>query len=208
MLNPYHNHYQAENEHSLTDQLIIEAIQMKGVNLRYLPREHNDYNFLYGEDPTSSFGRAVEIEAYLVNVNGFGGEGELMSKFGLEIRDTAEFIVNKTRWTQEFPDMPRPKEGDLLFMPITNAILEIKYVNHESPFFQHGKQFVFELKCETFEFSHEQIVSGDDEIDDIVASITNFDPRTETEEYGDNDEIDYELRRQTTFDPSNPFGVD
>lgn len=207
-LNPYHNHYTAVNEQNLTDQLIIEAIQMKGVEVLYMPRTHNNYNRLFGEDPTSSFEECVSIEMYPVDVQGFGGDGELMSKFGLEIKDTATFVVNKTRFKEEFPDWIRPREGDLMFMPYTNAILEIKFVNHESPFFNQGKMYVWELKVETFEFSYEDVETGNDNLDDLFNDlIGNFDQAVETEPFGDNQTIvdDYEI--STSFDPNNPFGV-
>lgn len=207
-LNPYHNHYTSVNEQNLTDQLIIEAIQMKGVLVKYIPRTHNNFDFLFGEDPTSSFNSATEIEMYPAEVNGFGGDGELMSKFGLEIRDTATFILNKTRFKEEFPYEIRPKEGDLIFMPYTNAILEIKFVNHESPFFQQGRQFVYELKVETYEFSHEEVATGDTEIDDLFDSLVDYTPATETEPYGNNVEISNKTHPLVTFDPSNPFGVE
>lgn len=205
--NRYVNNYDATNEQNLLDVLIIEAIQMKGVDLLYLPRTHNNFNFLFGEDPTSSFNSCVAVEMYCTDVNGFGGDGELMSKFGLEIKDTATFIVNKTRFKQEFPDMIRPKEGDLLFMPITNAILEIKFVNHESPFFEHGKQFVYELKTETFELSQEEFETGNEGLDDFVKSLMVDTPATEVEVYGDNDEIETRTDPQVRFNPANPFGV-
>lgn len=207
-LNPYHNHYTAVNEQNLTDQLIIEAIQMKGVEVLYMPRTHNNYNRLFGEDPTSSFEECVSIEMYPVDVQGFGGDGELMSKFGLEIKDTATFVVNKTRFKEEFPDWIRPREGDLMFMPYTNAILEIKFVNHESPFFNQGKMYVWELKVETFEFSYEDVETGNDNLDDLFNDLLgNFDQAVETEPFGDNQTIvdDYEI--STSFDPNNPFGV-
>lgn len=206
-INPYHNHYTSVNEQTLTDQLIIEAIQMKGILVKYISRAHNNFDFLTGEDPTSSFTSATEIEMYPAEVNGFGGDGELMAKFGLEIRDTATFIVNKTRFKEEFPLEIRPKEGDLIYMPYTNAILEIKFVNHESPFFQHGVQHVFELKVETYEFSHEDVVTGDIDIDSMFEDIVNFNPATETEVYGDNQKIADRVDLQTKFDPSDPFGV-
>lgn len=207
-LNPYHNHYTSTNEQSLTDQLIIEAIQMKGVLVKYIPRTHNEFDFLFGEDPTSSFNSATEIEMYPAEVNGFGGDGELMAKFGLEIRDTATFILSKTRFKEGFPNEIRPKEGDLIFMPYTNAILEIKFVNHESPFFQHGKQFVYELKLETYEFSHENVSTNDQDINDIFDSLVNFNPATETEQYGNNEELSDRVGPIISFDQSNPFGVE
>lgn len=212
-LNPFHNHYDSVNEQDLTDSLIIEAIQMKGVLLKYLPRQHNNYDFMFGEDPTSSFISGIEIEAYPVDVTGFGGEGEMFSKFGLESRQTATFVINKTRFLEEirtkYPDFIRPREGDLIYFPITKAILEVRFVNLESPFFEQGRQYVYEIKTEMFEFSHEQIDSSVDGIDpDILDNILNFDPETETENFGDNDDFDTRIGPQTTFDPSNPFGVD
>lgn len=206
-VNSYVNNYYAENEQNLTDSLIIEAIQHKGVDMYYLPRTHNNYNFLFGEDPTSSFESCTVIEMYCSDVNGFGGDGELMSKFGLQVKDTATFILNKTRFKQEFPDDIRPREGDILFMPITNAILEIKFVNHESPFFEQGRQFVFELKTETFELSQEEFATGNNDVDDFVKSLMVSDPENEVEVYGDNVEIEERTESQTIFNPNDPFGV-
>lgn len=205
--NKWMNNYYAENEQKLTDDLIIEAIQCKGVDMYYLPRTHNNYNFLFGEDPTSSFNSCTVIEMYCSDVNGFGGDGELMSKFGLQVKDTATFILNKTRFKQEFPDMIRPKEGDIIFMPITNAILEIKFVNHESPFFEQGRQFVYELKTETFELSQESFDTGNNDVDEFVKNLMVSDPLTEVEAYGDNEEIQERTDTQVEFDPRNPFGV-
>lgn len=204
MINSYYSGYENVEEQDLTDQLIIEAIQMKGFDVKYLPRTHTDYNYLYGEDPTSAFRSAVPIEMYVASVDGFG-EGEMFSKFGLVIRDTATFIVNKTRFKEVFPEKIRPNEGDLIFMPYTNAILEIKFVNHESPFFQQGRQYVYELKMETFEFSHEEVTTGDTEIDDILNSIYPTNKETETDAYGDNADMTANVEPDTSFDPSNPF---
>ena len=201
--NPYYSGYDNTNEQELTDNLIIEAIQMKGMNVKYLPRTHTNYNYLYGEDPNSAFNSMTEIEMYVASVDGFG-EGEMFSKFGLVVRDTATFIVSKTRFKEEFPEKIRPNEGDLIFMPYTNAILEIKYVNHESPFFQQGRQYVYELKLETFEFSHEEIHTGD-EIDNILNEIYPDIPEIETTEYGDNADITTNVEPDTAFDPANPF---
>lgn len=206
-ISPYNVHYTASNEQNLTDSLIVEAIQHRGVNMKYIPRTHNDFDFLYGEDPTSSFDSAVEIEMYPADVQGFGGEGEIFSKFGLDIKSTATFIVAKSRFKEVFPDFIRPNEGDLMFMPFTNAILEIKFVNHESPFFNQGKQYVYELKCELFEVSHEEFDTGDSVVDDLMAGILDFDAATETDAGGDNLDLEERTETQVTFDISNPFGV-
>jgi hypothetical protein len=202
--NPYYSGYNNNQEQDLTDQLIIEAIQMKGMDVKYLPRTHTDYNYLYGEDPTSAFRSSTEIEMYVASVDGFG-EGEMFSKFGLVVRDTATFIVSKTRFNEVFPGKIRPNEGDLIFMPVTNAILEIKFVNHESPFFQQGKQYVYELKMETFEFSHEEVATGDLDLDSIMNSIYPTNKETDTDAYGDNKDMKTVVEPDTSFDPANPF---
>jgi hypothetical protein len=207
MLNPYMTNYTATEEQQLTDDLIIEAIQARGVDVRYMERTHHNYNALFGEDPTSSFAGTKSIEMYLQNVQGWGGEGEMMTKFGLTIKDTAKFVVNRTRFTEEFPNLPRPREGDLLFMPYTNAIFEIKYVENESPFFQQGAQLVYEISAELFEFSHEDIDAGDVDINTFISGVLNFDPATETDAYGKNEVIEDTFQPETTFDPADPFAV-
>lgn len=207
MLNPYVDNYNQTEEQALTDELIIEAIQMKGLDIRYMERTHHNYNYLYGEDPTSSFKGTKSIEMYMNNVQGWGGEGEMMSKFGLTIKDTAKLVVSKTRFNEEFPLLSRPREGDLLFMPVTNTIFEIKYVENESPFFQQGAQLVYELSVELFELSHETIDSGDVDIDSFINNVLNFDPATETDAYGDNAALEDEIQPKTSFNPADPFAV-
>lgn len=207
MLNQYMDNYTVAEEQNLTDELIIEAIQMKGVDLRYLERTHNNYNYLYGEDPTSSFTGTKSIEMYPASVSGWEGQGELMGKFGLSISDSATFVLSKTRFAEEFPHLKRPREGDLLFMPITNAILEIKFVNTESPFFQQGKQLVYELKVELFEASHEKIDTGDVDVNALLDEVLGTTPETDTGAYGDNAELEADAQPQTSFDPANPFAV-
>lgn len=204
--NPYARHYDQAQEQRLTDDLIIEAIQMKGIDVRYLPRTHNNFDAMLGEDSTSSFMSCTEIEMYPAEVNGFNGDGELMSRFGLEIKNTATFIVSRSRFSDEFPEFIRPREGDLIFMPYVNAVLEVKYVNADSPFFQQGKQFVWEVKVETYEFSHESFETSDTEIDDLLNGLVPT-PATNTGSYGDNDEIESTYEPITSFDPNNPFGV-
>lgn len=210
-ISPYNTHYgiDASNEQDLTDSLIVEAIQHRGLNMKYLERSHNSFDFLFGEDPTSSFNDSTLIEMYPADVQGFGGEGLVFSKFGLDIKSTATFIVAKSRFSNEFPHLIRPREGDLLLMPYTNAILEIKLVDLESPFFEQGKQYVYELKCELFEVSHEEVdLCPDFDAQELFDEILNFDSSLETDSYGDNLEIQERTESQKTFDPNNPFASD
>lgn len=206
-LNPYYSHYNEYEDTRLTDELIIEAIQMKGLEFVYLKRDTPNFQFLYGEDPTSAFTEMDSIEGYPVSVSGFEGDGELMSKFGLEIRDSCLIVFNKTRFREVFGEaLTRPREGDILYMPITKAILEIKYVNFESPFFQQGKTFVYELRCETFSFSHEDIdVTPHTELQEVLDTIKFKVEDMEGNLDGDGQELQEEDNR--IWNPSDPFGV-
>ena len=205
--NQYFNNYTASNEQSLVDSLVVEAIQIKGMDMKYIPRSLPNFDFLFAEDPTSVFNLAHPIEMYLENVDGFGGDGDIFSKFGYTIKKTAVICVAKSRFKTEFPNLPRPLEGDLIFMPVTNAVLEIKFVDAEDPFFQQGAQYVYKLKCELFEFSRETFESGDVEVDSIVGSILGgIDPATEVEPYGNNTEINSASAPLIEYDPTDPFG--
>lgn len=209
--NVYFNNYTASNEQNLVEDLVIEAIQIKGMNMKYMPRTTVSNDYLFGEDPSSAFNDAVEIEMYMNDVDRFGGDGDIFSRFGYEINDTAEITISKKRFADEIidvePEQTRPYEGDLIFMPITNAILEVKFVDHEDPFFQHGKQYVYKLKCELFDFNNETFNTNDIDIENIIDQVELNDPETEVETFGDNDEIQTETDTSVSFDPSNPFGV-
>lgn len=205
--NQYFDHYHAANEQNLIEDLVIESIQTTGLDVAYIPRTQVDIDVLYKEDPSNVFSSHKKIEMYPAFVDGFDGDGEMFSRFGLDIKSTATFIVSRKRFGEEFPEFIRPREGDLIFMPITNAVLEIKFVDHESPFFEKGKQYVYEVKLETFDFSHEEIVTGDPDIDSILGNLDVPLQDTEVEEYGVNDEVQAETDPDIVFDPSNPFGV-
>lgn len=206
--NQYFNNYTASNEQSLIDSLVVEAIQIKGLDMKYLPRSLPNFDYLFGEDPTSAFLSAKPIEMYLENVDGFGGDGDIFSKFGYVIKKTASICVSKSRFKEEFPTLSRPLEGDVIYMPITNAILEIKFVEHEDPFFQAGAEYVYKLRCELYEFSRETFATTDVEVDDIVDSILGgIDPATEVEQpFGKNTQIQVEADTFISFDPADPFG--
>jgi hypothetical protein len=125
------------------------------------------------EDPTNKFEDAFPLEAYLENTTGFGGT-DLLSKFGVEIQDTATFIVARRRWEESVGRKKlsalfnRPTEGDLIFFPLTKSFFEIKYVEVKDPFFQVGKLYVYKLECELYQFSHEEVNTEVREIDEIA----------------------------------------
>lgn len=170
--NVYFNHA-VKNEQSLYEDLIIESMKRYGIDVYYIPRTIKNLDNILNEDIASEFGDAYLLEMYLEDTSGYGGEQTIMSKFGLEIRDQSNWIVSKRRW-EEFVGIQnntiisgRPNEGDLLYIPLTGSFHEIKFVEHESPFYQLGNIFVYKLSCETFEYSNEKFDTGIEEIDGI-----------------------------------------
>ena len=172
-------------EQDLIGDLVVEQIKMFGKDVYYLPRTLVNEDTVFSEDNLSKFESAYQIEAYIETVNGFGGDGDLFSKFGVRISDQVTFIISRTRFTEAVDDNAqlivegRPNEGDLIYFPLANKLFKIMFVEHEQPFYQLGKIHVWGLKCELFEFGDEQIDTGVAAIDVIeqdfsVAITVNF----------------------------------
>lgn len=167
------------NEQRLIEDIIIEAIGINGQDIYYMPRTSVTPDHFLGEDPMSQFTQIYPIEMYMDNVQGWEGQGELMSKFGITVNDQATFVVSKRRWedviasqTDDLQLPLRPAEGDLLYFPKTKAFFEIKFVNHLDPFFQVGKFYVYSLQCELYQYSSENIQTGDQEVDDRASAYS------------------------------------
>jgi hypothetical protein len=161
-------------EQRLIEDLIIESLKIYGHDVYYLPRTLVDEDSIFDEDTLSQFTQAYPLEMYLENVDGFEGDGDLFTKFGIEIRDKATFVLAKRRWEDmvltsdgTFQLDARPAEGDLLYFEKTGSIFEIKYVDFQNPFYQIGKIFTFKLECELFEYSSEVIDTGIASLDTI-----------------------------------------
>lgn len=164
----YFNNIRSFGEQNLIEDLIIETIKIHGIDMFYIPRTLVNKDSLFGEDPISRFTDAKMIEFYLENVNGFEGSNDLLSKFGLQVKDTAILVVSKKRFLKETGSF-RPLEGDIVYFPLTKGFFEIKYVEHENPFFQLGKNYTFKLSVELFQYSAETFSTGETEIDTIAA---------------------------------------
>jgi len=167
------------NEQRLVEDLVIESLRIYGHDVYYLPRTVVNRDTIFDEDSLSQFTQAYPLEMYLENVDGFEGEGDLFSKFGIEIRDSANFILSKRRWEQmvdstggQFQLDARPAEGDLLYFEKTGSIFEIKFVEFQNPFYQLGKIYVFKLQCELFEYSSESFDTGLDDLDGVVSDFS------------------------------------
>ena len=164
------------SESLLHEDLIIECLKIYGFDTYYIPRVAVDRDMILNEDPTNRYDDAFPIEVYLENTTGFGGT-DLLAKFGVEIQDTATFIMARRRWEEVIGRknasvLPqRPAEGDLLYFPLTKSFFEIKYVEVKDPFFQVGKLYVYKLECELYQYSHETISTGVSEIDGIIETI-------------------------------------
>lgn len=176
--NVYFNNFTNSQEQLLIEDLVIESIKIYGMELYYMPRTVTDRDSLYGEDADSSYNSAYMIEMYIKNINGFSGDGDLFSKWGVEIRDEITFTVairEFSRSVGDFSDQVRPFEGDLIYFPLNRKVFRVKFVEHESIFYQMGSLQVYDLQCELFEYGGETFNTGISDIDDLISNSYDMD---------------------------------
>tara|TARA_B100001057_G_scaffold219109_1_gene219341 strand:- start:157 stop:987 length:831 start_codon:yes stop_codon:yes gene_type:complete len=160
-------------EQHLYEDLMIEQLKIYGQEVFYIPRTLVKEDELFGEDTLSKFGDAYLIEMYFENIDGFEGEKEIMSKFGLQMNEDVTFVVSRRRFEQLVSHdsnlivKTRPNEGDLVYFPKVSKIFEISFVDKDDPFYQVHNLPAFKLKCKTFEYSGEDLDTGITEIDAI-----------------------------------------
>ena len=208
-INPHFNHSNPCNVDAiLYEDLIIESIQIKGFDVYYIPRSIIEEDTILNEEIESKFTSAYSIEVYLTDQDGFG-DGDLLSKFGLQVKDQATFQFAKRRWTELIQSnindivQDRPYEGDLLYDPISKKLFEIRYVEDEVPFYQLANLPVYEIQCELFVYEGQDIDTGVEEIDNIG---TDYNSEESDEEFGDNDPFETEGNEFIDFTENNPFG--
>ena len=169
--NFYFNNYGNNQEQSLIEDLIIESIKIYGIECFYLPRTMVAEDTLFGEDVLSKFENAYPLEMYVKSTDGFEGDGDFLSKFGLEIRDEMVLTISQRRFGEEVEisdtteSIGRPAEGDLIYFPLNGKTFEVKFVEHEAIFYQMGGLQTYDLRCELFEYSHQVIDTGIADID-------------------------------------------
>lgn len=171
---PYFRH-NVRSEQNLYEDLIVESLKFYGQDVYYLPREVVSRDMIFNDEVLSRFEYAYRIEVYVENIEGFDGEGDLFQKFGVEIRDAATLILSRRRWNNEIRKYQetdeekyyRPREGDLIHLPLSGSTFEITKVEDENPFYQLGQLPVFKMRCELFEFTNARFDTGVPEIDDI-----------------------------------------
>jgi hypothetical protein len=203
-------------EQTLIEDLIIESIRMYGLDVWYIPRTLGAKDDLLNEDDLSIFNQAYMIEMYVKNVEGFEGDGQFLSKFGLQIRDSMTLSVAMRRFTEDVSSNSgqiRPNEGDLIYFPLNRKVFEVMYVDNKPIFYQLGSLQMYDLRCELFEFSNEVFNTGIPEIDVIsssrittanntIAGIESLDP------LADNFTIETVADTILDFSAENPFGDD
>ena len=161
------------SEQKLYEDIIIESLKIYGQDVYYIPRDLVQEDKIFGDDVPSRFNSAHKIEMYIENVEGFDGEGDLFTRFGVEIRDEATFVVSRNRWSQQVAKFDsgitsvRPLEGDLIYLPLSNKLFEISHVEHEQPFYQLSNLPVFKLRTKLFEYNNEDLDTGVTQIDKI-----------------------------------------
>lgn len=166
-----------KSEQNLYEDIIIESMKIYGQDVYYLPRTIVNENTILGEDVASSFTSSYKIEMYLENTEAFDGEGDLFTKFGVEIRDEATFIVARKRWSQTVASSSnaitvlRPKEGDLIWLSLSNKLFEILHVEHESPFYQLSNLPTYKMRCQLFEYSGEDLDTGIADVNSIQSDF-------------------------------------
>ncbi len=214
MPNVYFSHG-TRNEQYLLEDLIIESITIWGQEFYYIPRTLIAKDEILGEDRLSKFQNAYPIDMYLETVDGFEGQGAFIQKFGLMMEQSATLTVARRTWERTIAKhggtiLPnRPCEGDLLYFPLTKGLFEIKFVEHQDPFYQLKKLYVYRLQVELFQYASERMETGISDIDVFeTLKTTDINQQSDADvvqSYGDNNEFRLEAQ-DIIFDSSNPFG--
>ena len=177
MLNPFFLQG-SKGEQGLVQDLVNEQLRMYGIECHYIPRKLVTSRTIMKEVTESRFDQAFPLEAYLMNIDGYAGSGDILTKFGVRVTDEATFVISKERFEEavapfleqddDYTLSNRPKEGDLIFFPLGKRMFEIKFVEHERPFYQLQKNYVYQLQCELFEYEDEVIDTNVNSIDKVV----------------------------------------
>jgi hypothetical protein len=170
----------SSGEQNLVQELINEQLKIYGIEVTYIPRKFVRKQTILEEIQSSKFDDNFLLEAYINNYEGYSGAGDIMTKFGVSVRDELSLVISRERFEdfiapflEEEDDnlieiFDRPREGDLIYFPLGKRLFEVKFVEHEKPFYQLGKNYVFELQCELFEYEDEVLDTTIDAIDSVI----------------------------------------
>jgi len=209
----YFNNFGSSMEQYLIEDLVIESIKIHGHDVYYITRTVGAKDDILNEDDLSEFKRADFIEMYIKNIDGFEGEGDFLSRFGLEIRDEMTLTIARRTFELEvsqYTANDRPLEGDLIYFPLNKKMYEIKFVEHEPVFYQMGALQMYDLRVELFEYSQETFNTGLEEIDDLyefyeTTSNTSIEFLETQDELADNYVIEQASDDIIDFSEADPF---
>lgn len=179
--NKYFNFYNSRAEQRLYEDLIIESIDIYGIDALYIPRKQDNIGPIYKDDFLSYFDDYYDIEIWMKNIDSFDGEGEIFRKFGVDVKDQATFVTSRSRFIERFDQAQeyqygldftaRPKEGDLIYLRFDayneEFLWEVRYVKDDTIFYTHGALYVFEMQCELYPWSHEEFETGVPGLDEL-----------------------------------------
>lgn len=231
-LNPYFNNYNYQNEQDLYEDMVVESIEMYGMQFIYLPRNIVTQDDILREGDIIQYDKAIPITAYFKSVDGWTGDGNFLSKFGPQIRNSFTLVAAMRSFRVE-AEQYRPMEGDLIYVPLNKKLFQIQFVNHEVMFYELGKTYSWDIPCTLFEYSNEKFATGITEIDDKYNALSDDLAQNHIEDTSGNDITtpdlgdfflgeDFALKdtsaqndvfkteTKTTINKSeiNPFGVD
>jgi hypothetical protein len=212
--NPYINTTSVYSEQKLVEDITIELIQGIGQNCYYVPRKYFNIDTLFGEDPASSFTKTYVVEMYIASYKGFDGT-DVITQFGLEIKDKITLILSRKRFKDEITtfdnSLTRPREGDLIYFPLSKSLFEINFVEHENPLYPLGKLYTYQITAELFTYSYEKIATNQKDINVPYTSTKGFSGSTMIPlannlgtTYGINDDL-YTEGAEYGFNSNNPF---
>lgn len=173
-VNQYFNFTTHTGEQGLTEDLIIEAIQIHGHDAYYVKRDDVDIDQLLGEDSLAKYATAWPVEIYIKSIDAFAGRSEMFSKFGVTIEDQCTFVVAVRRFNQVTSGaLVRPRENDLIYIqmtPTNRYLFEIRFVEDKEQLFQLGKLYTYELRCEMMNFGHERVQTNIPELNNVATT--------------------------------------
>ena len=175
--NKYFNHFHQKNEQSLVQSLVEESVKIHGIDAVYIPRKQQKYDNTFGEDVLKNFEDYHFVEIYIKNVQSFDGDQDIFTKFGLDIKNQITFSVSRSGFSKNVgPDLIRPREGDLIYLPMSTAtaLYEIQFVKEDTVFFNLGEFYIYDLQCEQFTFSNENVKTGLDAVDSLGSRGENL----------------------------------
>lgn len=202
-VSPYFNNFNNVHEQGLVEDLIIEAIQIYGYNVMYLPRTGNTPDIIFNEDSSSEYDAAYQVEMYIKSYDGYDGDGAFLSKFGIEVRNQLNLTVAIKTFVRQVGrtiNTTRPLEGDLIYFALDNKLFVIKKVNKYDVFYQSGSLQSYDLTCEVFEYSGEKLNTGIAAVDAIEKA---FSPSTMDHALKDiNGNLILDVNGKPQFDPT------